>query len=459
MTPMATTPFRSSVEEGRLVLARLDRIPVWPLPWTHLVIIGIGYVFNFYNLSDVGWATPAVAARLALTGPEGLLVAVAVGLAGYVVGSVVVGGLADRVGRLPILLAAMAIIAAGCFGDAASKSLFMLAGFRFIIGVGVGADLNLISTYVSELSPAARRGRVSMLTFLAGILGQSVLPLVALALTRTSSGDWRWLFVVGGVLALIALLVRLMLPESPRWLVQHGQVERARGLIERMEASVRARAVQLPEPDASAAEDEGTAFSFGYLLQAPYLHRLYILLGMWFLWYLGNYGFVTNASSLLVDRGYGVTGSIAFVVIAAAAYPLGAAVMAVLAERAERNRLILGATGIWLLGMVLIGTLADGVVVAAGFFLASLALGLYLQIAYTYTAENFPTRARSSGFAIADGAGHLGGVVGALTLPVVVAATSLQFGFIGIGVTGLAAGLLALAGPRATGRRLEAMSG
>ena len=456
---MATTPLGSSVEEGRFLLARLDRLPVWPLPWTHLVIIGIGYFFTFYDISDVGLAMPAVAAQFRLTGSESVFVAVAVGLIGYVVGSIVIGGLADRVGRFPILLATMAITAVGSFGDAASTNLFMLAGFRFITGIGLGADLNLVSTYISELSPAARRGRISVLTFLVGILGQSVTPFVALALVPTFAGGWRWLFVIGGVIAVVALLVRLELPESPRWLVQHGHVERAREVVERMEVAVQARGVQLPEPDPSAAEDEGAGFSFGYLREPPYLQRLYILVAMWFLWYLGNYGFLGDASALLADHGYSIAGSIAFVAIGAAGYPLGAVVMAVIADRVERKRLLFGATVVWLVGMALIGTLAAGVIVAAGFFLGSLALGLYLQVAYTYTAENFPTRARSSGFAISDGLGHIGGAVGALALPVIVAATSFQFGFVGIGVTGLAAGLLALAGPRATRRRLEAISG
>lgn len=456
---MATTPFRSPVEEGRILLARLDRLPVWPLPWSYLVIIGIGYFFTFYDISDVGLAMPAVAKQFKLTGSESLFVAVAVGLVGYVAGSIVIGGLSDRVGRFWILLATMAITAIGSFGDAAATNLVMLAAFRFVTGVGLGADLNLVSTYLSELSPAARRGRVTVLTFLVGILGQSVTPFVALALVPTFAGGWRWLFVIGGLIAVVALLVRLELPESPRWLVQHGQVDHARDLVERMEESVRARGVQLPEPDPSAAEDEGTGFSFGYLNQQPYLNRLYILVAMWFLWYLGNYAFLGDASSLLADRGYGVARSIAFVAIGAVGYPLGAIVMVVLADRLERNRLLLAATVVWLVGMVLIGTLAGAVVVGAGFFLGSLALGLYLQIAYTYTAENFPTRARSSGFAISDGVGHLGGAVGALALPAVVAATSFQFGFVGIGVTGLAAGILALAGPRVTGRRLEAVSG
>jgi MFS family permease len=105
--------------------------------------------------------------------------------------------------------------------------------------------------------------------------------------------------------------------------------------------------------------------------------------------------------------------------------------------------------------MLLIGTLANAVVVTAGSFLASLALGSFLQVAYTFTAENFPTRLRSRGFALADGGGHLGGAVGALLLPNLISATTFFAGFAIIGVTGLLAGLIALGGPKTSGRSLE----
>ena len=129
--------------------------------------------------------------------------------------------------------------------------------------------------------------------------------------------------------------------------------------------------------------------------------------------------------------------------------------MIVTADKVERKHLIFGATVLWLAGMLLIGTLANGAVVTAGSFLASLALGSYLQVAYTFTAENFPTRLRARGFALADGGGHLGGAVGALLLPTLISGTTFFLGFAVIGITGLLAGLIALGGPKTSGRSLE----
>lgn len=125
----------------------------------------------------------------------------------------------------------------------------------------------------------------------------------------------------------------------------------------------------------------------------------------------------------------------------------------------SRKYLIFWATVLWLAGMVLIATLASSPVVMTGSFLASLALGSYLQVAYTFTAENFPTRLRARGFAVADGGGHLGGAVGALLLPWLVSATTFFVGFFVIGVTGLGAGLIALRGPKASRRSLEEVTG
>jgi MFS transporter, putative metabolite:H+ symporter len=87
-----------------------------------------------------------------------------------------------------------------------------------------------------------------------------------------------------------------------------------------------------------------------------------------------------------------------------------------------------------------------------------MALGMFLQAGYTYTAESFPTRARASGFALCDGIGHGGGALGGLYLPTIVSTFSFFAGFALIGVTGLIAGLIALAGPVVRGLSLERIS-
>ncbi|MDQ6840140.1 MAG: MFS transporter [Actinomycetota bacterium] len=183
-----------------------------------------------------------------------------------------------------------------------------------------------------------------------------------------------------------------------------------------------------------------------------------MLIPMWFLWYIGNYRFLGDSADLLSNRGYDIANSILYLGVGGLGYPVGALIMAWLADRRERKQLMFASSVVWLVGLILVGTLANEGVLVAGAFLAALGLGMWLQVAYTYTAECFPTAARSTGFAVSDGVGHAGGAVGGLALPHVVAGASFFTGFAGIGVTGLLAGVVALFGPKSSGRRLEDMS-
>jgi MFS family permease len=440
------------------VLARQDRIPVWALPYGYLLIIGIGYFFTFFDIADIGYGMPAIEAQFHLSGSQTLFVALAVGLVGYVVGSIAIGSISDRIGRYKILLVTIGITALGSFLDATATGIVTLSIWRFVTGVGVGADLNLVSTYLGELAPAAQRGRISNATFLVGILGQAVTPFVALALVPTLSYGWRLLFVVGGLIATIGLIARFELPESPRWLALHGHVARADAIVTRMETIARARGARLDAPQPQTVSLQHHRLPWRSVMVAPYSGRLLILAFMWFFWYIGNYGFLGDAATLIADHGFPVGSSILYLGIGAVGYPIGALIMTWLADRVDRRALILGSTVVWLISMLIVGTLAGGLVLTVGLFLASLALGLYLQVAYTYTAELFPTRARATGFALSDGLGHCGGAVGALLLPGLVAATTFFVGFASIGVTGLIAGLIALSGPATTRRRLEHVS-
>lgn len=256
---------------------------------------------------------------------------------------------------------------------------------------------------------------------------------------------------------MVGLVLRLQLPESPRWAVGHGQYDIAEKTIARMEEHCRKRAIKLPEPKPSQV-DTSSGVALSYLLQPRYLRRLAVFIPMWFLWYIGNYGFLGDAAELISSHGSAVGESILYLAVGAVGYPAGALVMLGIVDLIERKFLILMTTIVWLAGMLMIASYASPALIYAGAFCASLALGAYLQVAYTYTAEVFPTQARSTGFALSDGLGHAGGAVGALVLPMVVSGISFFAGFAFIGLTGLAAGLIALAGPATTGRDLENVS-
>ncbi|EQD74704.1 major facilitator transporter [mine drainage metagenome] len=119
-------------------MARQDRIPVWALPYGYLLIIGIGYFFTFFDIADIGYGMPAIEAQFHLSGSQTLFVALAVGLVGYVVGSIAIGSISDRIGRYKILLVTIGITALGSFLDATATGIVTLSIWRFVTGLGSG---------------------------------------------------------------------------------------------------------------------------------------------------------------------------------------------------------------------------------------------------------------------------------------------------------------------------------
>ena len=270
---------------------------------------------------------------------------------------------------------------------------------------------------------------------------------------------WRWLFGIGAIIAVIALILRFELPESPRWLATRGKnLEKAKKVLEMMEANAIKKVGKLPEPDISSVVVEEQKFPTLYLFKKPYSSRLALLIFVWFFWYIGNYAFLGDAATLLANAGFSVATSILYIAIGAVGYPVGALAMLYTADKIERKYLIFIDTVVWFIGLLLFATM-NHIALFAGSFLASMALGMYLQVAYTFTAENYPSRARSSGFALTDGIGHVGGAFGAIILPIIVTAFSFAMGISFIAVTGLIAGVLVLvAGTKTTGQTLEAVS-
>ena len=351
--------------------------------------------------------------------------------------------LSDTLGRKPIVLVGIGLFLLGSILCGFAWSMPALIAFRAIQGLGAGAIQPMSMTIAGDIYTVAERAKTQ--GYLASVWAISSVVGPTLGGVFSQFLSWRWIFFVNIPLCILAawMLIRAF----------HETIERRRHRIDYAGAALLTGGMTLlilavlEGGQAWAWDSVWSIGSFavgGVLLVAFVLVERKAAEPVLPLWVFSRRLLVTTT---LISLGVGAIG-----------YPVGAIVMAILADKLDRRLLILGSTCVWLIGMLLLGSLAGDTIVTIGSFLASFALGLYLQVAYTYTAELFPTRARASGFSLSDGIGHSGGVVGALLLPVVVTAGGFFLGFAGIGITGLIAGLIALFGPKTSGRRLESVS-
>ncbi|MFA5094123.1 MAG: sugar porter family MFS transporter [Candidatus Omnitrophota bacterium] len=153
-------------------------------------------------------------------------------LLGAVIGAAFSGAMADRLGRRRSIVLTAVLFSAGAIGAALSPSIPLLIAFRFLIGLAIGVASYVAPLYISEISPPDVRGALVSLNQLMITCGIVVSYLVDYALTL-GKDEWRWMFAFGAVPAAILLIGMIFLPESPRWLVSRGFIDRAKDVLRR----------------------------------------------------------------------------------------------------------------------------------------------------------------------------------------------------------------------------------
>jgi sugar porter (SP) family MFS transporter len=239
------------------------------------VVAGVvTFVENEFALSkfEVGWTV----ASLTLTATLSIMVA---------------GPLADRYGRRRMLRIAAVVFTVSALLSASATDFTMLIAARLLSGLGVGAALVVAPMYIAEIAPAAVRGRMvsfNQLHVVLGIsaaffsnylilqLGHSDLPIIATL--RVEDWNWRWMLGIGALPSMVFLLLLFSVPESPRWLAMHGQLDLARRVLSRAHGKALAEA-ELAEVRASLAHEEGRSEVKLRELLAPEL-RFVVLIGL-----------------------------------------------------------------------------------------------------------------------------------------------------------------------------------
>jgi len=159
-----------------MLIARLDRIPVWSLPEMFVGIIGVGFLFTFYDIFDINVSfiqtcTQIVANCTPPSAANYIGLPVLLNLVGYVIGTLILSPLADRAGRRDLLLVTMVITGLGSALTAVINNYAWFVLARTITGIGIGADLAIVNTYINEMAPREGRARYTALIFLFSALG------------------------------------------------------------------------------------------------------------------------------------------------------------------------------------------------------------------------------------------------------------------------------------------------
>jgi len=391
---------------------RLDRLPFTPQHRRLVLGSGVGWALDAMDVGLISFVMAALAAQWDL-GNTALSWIGAIGFVGMAIGASLGGLLADRIGRRQVFALTLLVYGVATGAAALSWSVAALLVFRFLIGLGLGAELPVASTLVSEFAPARIRGRVVVVLESFWAVGWLLAALVGYFVVPLSDDGWRWALALGAVPAVYAVVVRLALPESVRFLEQRGDHAEAEAAVRRFEDSAGVAPPAVPSPQAPARPaPRPTA------LWAPGLRRR--TASLWTVWFAVNfsyYGAFIWIPTLLVASGLDLVRSFGYTLVITIAQLPGYAVAALLVElwgrRPTLSLFLVGSAG----SAVLFGT-ADSVTltVAAGMALSFFNLGAWGAL-YAISPEVYPTALRGTGTGWAAGFGRIASVVAPLSVP------------------------------------------
>jgi MFS family permease len=457
---------------------RLDR-----LPWSrfHVLLIaalGITWMLDGLEVTIVGAMGGVLgdARTLHLSAPDVGAVASCY-VSGAVIGALVFGWLTDRFGRKRMFYITLGLYLLGVALSAFSWNFLSFAVFRFITGAGIGGEYSAVNSAIDELMPARLRGRLSLAingTFwLGAALGAgSTILLLNPAIFPIDLG-WRLGFGIGAVLSAGILLLRSMVPESPRWLITHGRPEEAEAAMAAIERRVVGNSeIKLDPVSEKLAIHPRKSFGLGLVLGVMFgkywLRSVLVLVLMAAQAFLYNALFFTYA--LVLIHFYGIKQQAAgyFLLPLAAGNFFGPLILGRLFDTVGRRVMIAGTYA--LAGILLAGT---GYLFVQGFFTAATQTLAWSAIffvasaaassAYLTASEVFPLEMRALAIAVfyALGTGA-GGIVAPWVFGDLIGTGSRWYIFYGYLAASalmlLAAGVSALFGVDAEQKSLESIA-
>jgi putative MFS transporter len=415
------------------IIARVERLPV---SWWHVktrIIIGVATFFDAFDALAIASVLPAIVPMWKLSPPQiGFLISA--GFLGQLLGALFFGWVAEKYGRMTGMIWSIATFAVMSLVCAFAWNYESLLAFRLIQGFGLGGEVPIAAVYISELARTHVRGRFVMLyelIFPVGIVAASVAGLWVVPTL-----GWQYMFVIGAIPAVLVLMLRRLLPESPRWLASAGRLQEAEAAVTQIERETeRATGKPLPPPQ-PVVRVEAKRASLSDLFGPLYLRRTLVVWLIWFTAYLVNYGLsiwmptvyrTVFKLPLDVALRYGL--------ITTAVGLVSATIAALIIDHVGRKVLFATCFAGGAAALIVLSQIAEPTpeqvllyISIAYCFVNAINLGVYL-----YTPELYPTRARALGVGAATAWLRLASMIGPTTVGFMVA-TGLQSVFLAFGV-------------------------
>ncbi|KAF1027310.1 MAG: putative niacin/nicotinamide transporter NaiP [Burkholderia plantarii] len=407
--------------------ARLERLPFSGYHKLIFLIVAVAFFFDSVDLGTMTFVLGSIRKEFGLSTAAAGLVASA-SFFGMVAGAAIAGLLADRFGRQPVFQWSMVLWGTASYLCSTAHSVEALIVWRVLLGFGMGMEFPVAQTLLSEFVPAANRGRLIALMdgfwplgfICAGVVSYFVLPALG----------WRMVFALLAIPAVFVLIVRRIVPESPRWLEHRGRIADAERVLTHIEAKVMRSAgvttlpapSRLAEPPAAHGQGQGRG-AFAEIWSDAYRRRTTMVWLLWFFALLGFYGLTSWLGALLQQAGFAVTQSVLYTVLISLGGVPGFLCAAWLVERWGRKpttiaSLIGGGVMAFLYGQTALHGQSVALLIGTGLVMQFFLFGMWAAL-YTYTPELYGTGARATGSGFASAIGRVGSLIGPYAVGVV----------------------------------------
>lgn len=387
------------------LVSRVQRLPIGRFHYNLLWIVGLGWMFDAMDTGIIAFIMTKLVHDWNLNPAQSGWI-VSIGFVGMAIGAVFSGALADRFGRKNVFASTLVIYSIATALCAFAPNLTVLLICRFIVGLGLGGQLPVAVTLVSEYVPAQVRGRFIVLLESFWGLGWLVAALVSYFLIPKFG--WHIAFLIGGLPLFYVWVILNKVPESVPYLINRNRIEEAHALVQKLERQAGVEVIQQIKVHPVAHQQK---VSFQQLWQTPFVRRTLMLWLIWFGIVFSYYGIFTWLPSLLVKQGYDIVKSFEYVLFMILAQLPGYIVASWLVEKLGRKVTLAGFIGLCAVSAYFFGqAMSDSGIMVWGCLMSFFNLGAW-GVLYTYTPEQYPANIRAFGSGWAAAIGRIGGIV------------------------------------------------